>query len=81
MVVSGGSSACYYKCNGYKKRGTCQNSLSLREDVVCSKIQGAVGESVSSPRNIVELRRMVTERLRNLSQGQDSDLRAGSDAP
>lgn len=75
MVVSGGSSASYYKCSGYKKRGTCQNSLSVREDVVCSKILGAVGESLRSPRNIVELRRMVTERLRSLSESQDSDLR------
>ena len=81
MVISGGSSASYYKCNGYKKRGTCENSLSVREDVVCSKILRAVGESLSSPRNIVELRRMVTDRLRNLSQKSGFGPEAGSDAP
>jgi site-specific DNA recombinase len=75
MVVSGGSSTSYYKCSGYKKRGTCPNRISVLEDRVCSKILRTVRKSLSSPRNIVELRRMVTERPRNLSQSQDSDLR------
>jgi hypothetical protein len=39
------------------------------------KILGAVGALLTSPRNILELRRLVKERLRTLSQSQDQDLR------
>lgn len=53
--------------------GTCQNSLSVRHDLVCSKTWERSEEPHLSPRNIVELRRMATERLRALSQTQDSE--------
>lgn len=75
MVVSGGSSAAYYKCSAAKKRGTCENRRSQREDVARAKILGAVREVLTSPKNIVALREIVVERLRALSQGQDRDLK------
>jgi len=75
MVVSGGSSASYYRCCAAKKRGTCANKLSLREDLACSKILGSVREALTSPKNILALREMVVQRLKALTQGQERDLR------
>ena len=34
MVISGGSTDVYYRCEGYAKRGVCTNGLSVRESVV-----------------------------------------------
>jgi hypothetical protein len=34
MVVAGGSSATYYRCEGHSRRGICKNGLSVREIVL-----------------------------------------------
>ena len=75
MAVSGGSSAAYYRCTGAKKRGTCSNKLSQREDVAVPKILGAVREILTSPREILELRHAITEKLKKLSNARDRELR------
>ncbi|MBI3202035.1 MAG: recombinase family protein [Myxococcales bacterium] len=63
MVVSGGSSANYYNCGDHKKRGTCPNRLSVREDLVRRRMFAAIRERVATPAAIEYLRRRVAERL------------------
>jgi site-specific DNA recombinase len=38
MVISGGSSKAYYRCEAYSKRGSCKNGLSVPEAVVRSNL-------------------------------------------
>jgi site-specific DNA recombinase len=76
MAVSGGSSAAYYRCTGAKKRGSCSNRLSQREDVAAQKILAAVREILMSPENIIEMRRTITEKLSKVSHAQDRELKA-----
>lgn len=75
MAVSGGSSASYYRCTGAKKRGSCSNKVSQREDVAVQKILAAVREILMSPQNIIEMKRTITEKLSKVSQAQDRELR------
>ena len=75
MPVSGGSPAAYYRCTGAKKRGIGSNKLSQREDVAVPKILRAVREILTSPRDILELRGAITEKLKRLSDARDRDLR------
>lgn len=75
MAVTGGSSAAYYGCTAAKKRGTCNNRRTLREDLVVPKILGAVREILTQPRSVLEVRRAITERLGKLSRARDRELR------
>jgi len=58
-----------------QEAGHLPERSSVREDLACSKILGAVRETPRSPRNIVELRRLVIERLKALSRSRDHDLK------
>ncbi len=73
MSIAGGSSARYYRCTDFKKRGTCPNGLSVREDVVRSRVLGAVRERLSSPAAIAHMRKRIAERLGELSQRATSE--------
>ena len=63
MVISGGSSASYYKCGDNKKRGTCSNALSVREDIARKRILHAIRGQLFTPAAVVYLRRRIAELL------------------
>ena len=63
MVISGGSSASYYRCGDYKKRGTCPNALSVREDVARKLIYGAIHAQLFTPKAVDYLRQRIAGML------------------
>lgn len=74
MVISGGSSAAYYKCVDFKKRGTCGNSLSVREDVARRRIFDALVERLNRPKAIEHLRKRLAEQLGELGRRLGGDI-------
>lgn len=74
MTIAGGSSASYYRCANNKKRGTCTNSLSVREDVARSKILAAVRTRITSPAAVAYLRKRLSEKLGELSRGLGAEV-------
>lgn len=75
MVLTGGSSARYYRCGVSKKRGTCPNRLSLREDVARSCLLGAIKEHFCSPEAVVYLRERIAEHLGTMNRDLDVKVR------
>src|SRR5271166_671077 len=63
MTISAGTSAAYYRCSDQKKRGTCVNKLSLREDSARRLLVGALQDRYSRPSAIAYVRKRLTERL------------------
>lgn len=74
MVVSGGSSASYYRCGDNKKRGTCSNALSVREDVARTRIFGAIHDELFTPTAIDHLRRKIAALLGEFSRTMNREL-------
>jgi hypothetical protein len=67
MEISGGrANGAYYRCSANRKRGTCVNRLSVREDIARKRILGAVREAIASPAGIAYLRRKLAEKLGEL---------------
>lgn len=79
MVVSGGSSADYYRCGDNKKRGTCANALSVREDLARARILGAIHAQLFTPEAVDHLRRRIATLLgeSNRTLNRELDERRG----
>jgi DNA invertase Pin-like site-specific DNA recombinase len=75
FVISGGSVAAYYKCGAFKKRGTCANSLAIREDVACTVIFNAIRATLESPTAMEYLRRRIAELLGGAERANTKELR------
>lgn len=63
MTVHNGSSASYYTCSAARKRGTCTNRISLREDETIDAVLGHLREIVTSPAARAYLETRVTSLL------------------
>lgn len=63
MTVHSGSSASYYTCSAARKRGTCTNRISLREDETIDAVLGHLREIVTSPAARAYLETRVTSLL------------------
>jgi len=68
MQINGGSPHRYYRCTANRKRGTCTNRLSVREDLTKRRVLEAVGDVLSSPDSVAYIRRRLAERLGSLSR-------------
>ena len=74
MTIHGGTSANYYRCVDQKKRGTCSNKLSLREDVAKRRLLDTIEERYARPKAILHLRQLIAERLGELSRKGNAQL-------
>jgi site-specific DNA recombinase len=68
MQINGGSTPRYYRCTANRKRGTCSNRLSVREDVVTRRVLEAVIETLGSYDSVAYIRRRLAERQGSLSR-------------
>jgi DNA invertase Pin-like site-specific DNA recombinase len=75
MSISGGTSAKYYGCNDARKRGTCGNRLSLREDVARARIFAAIRDRFGSPEGVRYLRQQLVASVGEI--GRDTTLKLG----
>jgi hypothetical protein len=74
MTMHGGTSANYYRCSDQKKRGTCSNKLSLREDVAKRCLMGALRDRYAKPSAVAYLRKKMAEGLGNLARQMNAQL-------
>jgi site-specific DNA recombinase len=63
MVVSGGSATAYYRCGDHVKRGTCANSLGVREDVLRERLLDELRHTLVRPAGLTFARKCIAERL------------------
>ena len=61
MVVCGGSSAQYMRCSEHSKRRTCENALSIREDIARTGILAGLRERLLSHAAIAYARKRFAE--------------------
>jgi site-specific DNA recombinase len=74
MVITTGSSAAYYRCVDNKKRGTCDNARSVREDVARRRIFDALMDRLNRPEAIEYLRKRIAEQLGELGRNMGRDV-------
>lgn len=74
MVICGGSATKYYWCGDSRKRGTCSNKTSLREDIARSCILNALNARYASPKAIDYLRQRIAGHLGNVGRGINAEL-------
>lgn len=65
MSISAGSSAAYYRCQTNKTKGTCDNSVSVREDVTRLKVLGGIQDYMIAGDGLVKIRERLTTELAN----------------
>lgn len=73
MIICGGSSASYYRCEGNKKRGICNNALSVREDLVRESILGELRRRLLREDSLKEARAKMSEWLGGVRRRRDSE--------
>ena len=74
MDIHGGTNANYYRCVDQKKRGTCHNKLSLREDLAKRRLLDVVEQRYRNPDAILYLRKRIAEKLGELSRQANAEL-------
>lgn len=75
MMISGGSTAKYYRCGDNHKRKTCPNALTVREDVAREALLAALRERLVSPEGVLHARKLIAEKLGELSRAATGKLR------
>lgn len=73
MVVSGSSTR--YRCEGRSKRGTCENALSVREDIVRTSLLDELRHRLTSEKGLAHARKRIAQRLGELAREQGSEFR------
>ena len=75
MTIHGGSEYKYYRCSDYRTKGRCQNGISIREEVVRTRILGAIRRQLRSKNGIRYVRARVAEQLGDLTRRMEKELR------
>ena len=68
MQINGGSQDRYYRCTSNRKRGTCENRLSVRESLAKKRVLDAMSSALASPEAINHIRHRLAEKLGSLSR-------------
>ena len=74
MTITAGSSAAYYRCSLHRKKGTCDNALSIREDVARAHIIGRVRDMLMSREILEYIIETTNRKLAAMSQRFRQDL-------
>lgn len=74
MTIASGTSASYYQCADYKKRGTCTNRRSIREDIAKARVFDAIGARYNTPEATAFLRQAMVEAISSMSRTGNAEL-------
>ncbi len=75
MIISRGTSAGYYACADHRKRGTCKNGKSVREDAARRTIFDVLRRELFTPEAVEYLRKKIAERLGEMGRTSTEELR------
>jgi site-specific DNA recombinase len=68
MIITGGSSARYYRCGDHKKRGNCPNKLSVKEEIARTCIFNAIRNHFSSAAAVDFVRHEIADELGKMNR-------------
>jgi len=74
VIYGGGKNSRYYRCCHHNRRGTCENDLSVREDIARTRILSALRDRLLSPAGLAFARKAIVEELSDLSRTASSEL-------
>lgn len=74
MTSASGTSASYYQCSDYKKRGTCKNGRSIREDIAKARVFDAVGARYNTTEATAFLRQAMVDAISSMSRSGNAEL-------
>lgn len=74
MSIAAGSSAAYYRCQTNKTKGTCNNSVSVREDLARLKILGGIQDYMLSGEGAAKIRERLNNELANYRQRIETEI-------
>lgn len=74
MTIASGTSASYFQCSGHKKRGTCKNKRSIREDVARVRLFEAIAARFNTEEATKFLRKALAEGLAAISRSGNAEL-------
>jgi DNA invertase Pin-like site-specific DNA recombinase len=74
MTIMRGSSASYYRCDAHRKRNTCDNSASVREESVRRCVFEAIAHAVFTPAAIEHMRKAIALRLGEMMRQSRSEI-------
>lgn len=72
MQIAGGTHA-RYRCAANSKRGTCDNSLSIREATIRGALVRAMSEGLAKPENLARLRQRIEKVMREAAEQKDEN--------
>ena len=75
MSIHAGTSAAYYRCSANRTKGTCNSSVSVKEEVVRREVLGAIRQRLRSKDGIAFVRKRIAEELRDFSRSLDAELK------
>ena len=76
MTIYGGSTKRRYRCSDNVKRGTCENALSVREDVAREVLLAEIEKTLKNPWSILYARKLLAEQAGRQSREATSELTA-----
>jgi len=74
LEISSGSSDRYYRCSASRKRGTCENRLSVRESLTRTRLVEAVRQTLFGPRVQADVRKRLAARLGGISRELEEEI-------
>ncbi len=80
MFIAGGSSARYYACSDARKRGTCGNRLSVREDLARRCVFAELRKRLLEPAALAYVRERIAARLSDFARERDGLRRSAGEA-
>ncbi len=75
MTIHGGTSARYYRCSANRTKGTCENALSVREEVIRTEILDVLRQELLTPERIAFVRKQIALELRDYSKKLEAEIR------
>jgi len=79
LTIYGGTTARYYKCGTNRAKGTCPNTMTVREDFARKNVLAAIRDTLMSPEGIAHVRRRIAEHLRDYSKTLDQEMQERRD--
>jgi site-specific DNA recombinase len=73
-ISGGGGGQAYYRCAANRKRGTCDNRLSVRESLAREKVVNGIRALLTTRGNIDHVRQRLAEKLGELGRTARKDI-------
>ncbi len=74
LTIYGGRTR-FYRCSTHHTKGTCDNDLRVREEVLREVTLDAIRKQLQTPEQVAYVRKSIAARLRDYSRALDADMK------